>query len=67
MCKLNKEVLKLIPHCHADYSFINDDTKHYDVGWIPMNKSEHLATTTPLPGAHPSKYKCQTSWCYQVF
>ena len=66
MCKVNKKVLKLIPHCHAVYSFINDDTKSYDVGWLPINVSKPLSTTTLLPKSKPSKYKCQNSWCYQV-
>lgn len=56
----------MIKHCRGPYSFTNDDTKDYDIGWIQVNESAPLTTTTTVrPGKKPSKYKCQSSWCYQ--
>lgn len=66
-CKLHSKVKDIFDHCHGDYNFVDDDTQDYDIGWISVNESSPLTTsTTPRPGKKPSKYKCQSAWCYQV-
>ncbi len=66
-CKVHARVKNLIQHCRGPYSFVNDDTKDYDIGWIQVNETAPLTTTTTArPGKKPSMYKCQSAWCYQV-
>lgn len=66
-CSVHPKVKSLFKHCRGPYSFVNDDTKDYDIGWIEVNETAPLTTTTTVrPGKKPSKYKCQSAWCYQV-
>jgi len=65
-CSVHPKVKSLFKHCRGPYSFVNDDTKDYDIGWIEVNETAPLTTTTTVrPGKKPSKYKCQSAWCYQ--
>ncbi len=66
-CRVHPRVKNIFKHCRAPYNFVDDDTKDYDIGWIEVNETAPLTTTTTVrPGKKPSKYKCQSAWCYQV-